>query len=544
MSNIGSPPACTAHRRRFLLQLLKGATASAAFALLNPFEAIASAPAIETTASFNKHPKFKANPFTLGVASGDPLADGFVLWTRLAPEPLSEDGRGGMMNETIALKWRIATDEKMQRIVKRGTALAAPQLAHSIHVEVHDLKPARDYFYQFTAGAFESEIGRAKTAPARSANVERLAFAFASCQHYEDGYYTALHHLAQEDLDFVIHLGDYIYENGISKDRPRRHNSDEPTTLAGYRNRYALYKSDRHLQAAHKQFAWIVTWDDHEVDNNYAGAIDQDDSPPAEFLQRRAAAYQAYYEHLPLRRSSLPVGAQMQLYRRLTFGTLAEFNVLDTRQYRTDQPCGDGVKVRCAAALDERATLTGPAQERWLLDGLGKSRARWNVVAQQLIMAQFDVKAGAAQEFNMDNWSGYVAGRNRLIGYMLRARPSNPIVISGDIHANFVNDIKADFTDERSPTVATEFVGTSISSGGDGYDQRPESLRRLAENPHVKFHNAQRGYVRCTLTPQTWQTDYRVVESVTKPSSAISTRATFVVESGTAGAKKAEGESC
>jgi alkaline phosphatase D len=424
----------------------------------------------------------------------------------------------------------------MRRTVKRGTVTARPELAHSVHAEVRGLEPSRWYWYQFRVGANLSPIGRTRTAPAPGSRPDKLRFAFASCQNYEDGYYTAYRHIAREDLELVVFLGDYIYEGGIRKGRTREHNSAEIVTLDDYRNRYALYKSDPDLQQAHAAFPWVVTSDDHEVDNNYAGAIDQDGSPPEKFLLRRAAAYQAYYEHMPLRVSSMSRGPNMRLYRRLTYGSLAEFSVLDTRQYRTDQPCGDGHKERCAEAFNPRATLMGTEQERWLLRGLSQSQARWNILAQQVMMSQTIEVAGDAKKYGMDNWNGYVAARARLLGFMQQRQPANPVVLTGDIHSNWVCDLKANFDAPRSETIATEFVGTSISSGGDGNNNPAEANRRLAANPHVRFFNGQRGYVRCTLLPESWLSDYRVVEAVSRPDAPIITRASFIVENGKPGA--------
>jgi alkaline phosphatase D len=343
--------------------------------------------------------RFRTNPFTLGVASGDPLPDGIVLWTRLAPDPLHG---GGMNTERTSLRWRVATDEKMQQVVRQGSATASPDLAHSVHVEVNGLQPGRDYWYQFSAGSEESPIGRTRTA---SRNPGELRFAFASCQHYEHGLFTGYQHMVEENLDVVIHLGDYIYEGAQSNGRVRQHNSAEIQSLDDYRNRYALYRGDALLQRAHARFPWIVTWDDHEVDNNYANDKAEDGMARERFLERRANAYQAYYEHMPLRRSSVARGSQLQLYRALRFGNLVDLAVLDTRQYRTDQPCGDGNKPQCAEALDERATLLGPAQERWLLDRMSRSSARWNVIAQQVMMAKVDRFAGIEQAYAMDQWS-------------------------------------------------------------------------------------------------------------------------------------------
>jgi alkaline phosphatase D len=477
-------------------------------------------------------PKFAANPFTLGVASGDPEPDGVVLWTRLAPEPLTG---GGMPAQRIEVEWQVATDERMSNIVKKGEVSATPDLGHSVHVEVRGLDPERWYWYRFNTGSHESVIGRTRTAPDARKQLSKLSFAFASCQHYETGYFTAFQHMADEDLDLIVHLGDYIYEREGIPGRLRPHTGGKLITLNDYRNRYALYRQDRDLQKAHAQFPWIVTWDDHELENNYANDKSENGVARDQFLEQRANAYQAYYEHMPLRRSSMPRGSKMQLYRRLSFGDLAEFSVLDTRQYRTDQPCDDGNKPQCPAALAPEGTMLGSEQERWLLHGLGRSRRRWNIIAQQVMMAKVDRRAGPEQIYAMDQWSGYEVARARLLRFLHERRPSNPIVITGDIHSNWVADLKVDFSDPKSATVGTEFVGTSISSGGDGADSNPAVDAYLPENPHVRLYNNQRGYVRCLVTPDRWQTDYRVLPFVTKLGADVKTRASFVVENGRTG---------
>jgi len=482
-------------------------------------------------------PKFSEYPFSLGVASGEPLPDSVVLWTRLAPDPLNG---GGMPQHNVPVHWQIATDESMRQVVRSGTEMAVPELGHSVHVEVSGLRPACWYWYQFKVGSEVSPIGRTRTAPEPRDRLNRFRFAFASCQNWEQGYYTAYKYMAEEDLDLVVHLGDYIYEGAPNNRALRPHSGDdEPYTVEEYRNRYAQYKSDPNLQATHAAFPWIVTWDDHEVDNNYADGIPQDPELQSreDFLARRAAAYQVYYEHMPLRRFSIPRGPDMQLYRRFTFGDLAEFHVLDTRQYRTDQPCGDGTKPRCEQVIDPNATLTGPEQERWLFDGLKRSQTRWNVLAQQVMMGQVDRTPGPDQTFPMDQWAGYVVQRNRILSFFQESQISNPVVITGDIHSNWVSDLKTDFDRLDSPVVGTEFVGTSISSGGNGSDSNPNVEAYLPENPWIKFYNAQRGYVRCEITPASWQSDYRVVSAVTTPDAPINTRASFVVEDGQPGAQ-------
>lgn len=481
-------------------------------------------------------PTFPGYPFSLGVASGDPTPDGMVLWTRLAPDPLRG---GGMPGESVQVSWEVAADEGFGNIVRRGAAAATPALGHAVHVELNGLDPDRWYFYRFHAGAEVSPVGRTRTAPPATAEPARLRFAFASCQHYEQGYYTAYRHMANEDLDLVVHLGDYIYEYAGQLDRVRMHTGQEIETLEDYRNRYALYKSDTDLIAAHAAFPWLVTWDDHEVDNNYAAQVSERQDPVDAFLRRRANAYQAYYEHMPLRRASLPRGPNLTLHRRVRFGETATFHVLDTRQFRTDQPCGDRNGPACDGVFDGSATLLGSEQEDWLFDGLRESRARWNVLAQQVMVAPVDRAPGEPVSISMDQWSGYDAARRRLCEFLGERHPTNPIVLTGDIHSNWVNDVKPDFADADSPVVATEFVGTSISSGGNGREQWDSTPAVLAENPFVKYYNGQRGYVRCELTPGTWRSDYRILEYVSEPGARIETKASFVVENGRPGAQAA-----
>jgi alkaline phosphatase D len=344
--------------------------------------------------------------------------------------------------------------------------------------------------------------------------------------------------MAEEDIDLVVHLGDYIYEGGAAQNRTRRHNSVEIMSLEDYRNRHALYKTDPHLQRAHALFPWIVTWDDHELENNYAGDVSEDNAPREGFLERRANAYQAYYEHMPLRRASMPQGSSMRLYRRLAFGDLAEFSVLDTRQYRTDQPCGDGNKPQCAEALSPEGTALGSEQERWFLDGLQGSQQRWRIIAQQILMAKID-RGTEEPLYSMDQWSGYEVARQRILNFLHERKIANPVVLSGDIHSNWAADLKLDFSDPKSPAVGSEFVGTSISSGGDGSDTTPLTEGYYSRNPHLHLYNSQRGYVRCAVTPKQWQSDYRVVDYVSKPGSPVKTRASFVVEAGRPGMQKA-----
>jgi alkaline phosphatase D len=482
-------------------------------------------------------PKFSDYPFQLGVASGDPRPDGAVLWTRLAPKPL--DG-GGMPGEPVEVGWLVAEDEQMTKVVQKGKTVANPDWAHSVHVEVEGLRPDRWYFYQFRAGSETSPKGRTRTTPAADQVPDRLRFAFASCQHFETGYYTAYEHMLAENPDLVVHLGDYIYE-GAGRDSQgkggeklvRRHVGPKLNTLADYRQRHAQYKTDAALQAMHAAAPWIVTWDDHEFDNNYADLVPDHPGPTRdEFSAQRARAYQAYYEHMPLRASQLPKGPDMPLYRRVPFGRLADFHVLDTRQYRTDQPCGDGLKAQCPESLDPRATILGQRQRQWLFEGLAASPATWNVLAQQVMMARVDFAEGDEQKHSMDQWPGYEADRRRVLKFLHERKIKNPIVLTGDIHTNWANELVADFDDLASAVVAAEFVGTSISSSGDGQRESEHQSTLLAENPFVKFHNRERGYVTCEVTPKAWRSDFRTVEYVTRKGAPINTRASFVVQDG------------
>ncbi|WP_433789850.1 alkaline phosphatase D family protein [Actinoplanes sp. CA-252034] len=474
------------------------------------------------------------DPFTLGVASGDPLPEGVVLWTRLAPQP--HEPAAGLPKADYPVKWQVAEDDGFTRVVKDGTATAAAAYGHSVHVDVRGLQPARDYFYRFRTDRHVSPAGRTRTAPARTASPERLRFAIASCQNYTDGWFTAHRHLAAEDLDVLFFLGDYIYEGAVTSrggDRDdaslRLPDTFELTTdtLDLYRMRYALYRTDPDLQAAHAAVPWALTWDDHEVQDNYAAGVPRFEVPPVDFLVHRANAYRAYWENMPLRRPRRPAGPDMPLYRRLRFGDLAHAYVLDTRQYRSDQACGDGIRAACPERDQPGRTLLGPGQRKWLVDGMARSGARWNLLAQQVMMAECRY-GGEAGRLDMDKWDGYPADRAAILG--AAARVPGTVVLTGDIHFNYAADLRADFARPDTPPVAVELVGTSITSGGDGLDVVPKLQQQQRSSPHLRFTNGQRGYVRCELTRDTLRADFRVLSHVTRPGSPITTRATFVSE--------------
>ncbi|WP_369822268.1 alkaline phosphatase [Saccharomonospora sp. CUA-673] len=478
------------------------------------------------------------DPFTLGVASGDPLPDGVVLWTRLAPKPLDHDG--GMPGRIVGVEWEIALDEKFADVVRRGTERAAPEQAHSVHADVRGLEPHREYFYRFRVGGEISPAGRARTAPAPGSAAE-VHFAFASCSNWEQGYFTAYRHMAEERPDVVFHLGDYLYEYSAGENGDvRTHEGDEMNELGEYRQRHAQYKTDADLQLAHAVSPFIVTWDDHETDNNYANLTPENNEPDegngseAEFAKRRAAAYQAYWEHMPLRRFRKPVDTNLPLYRGFTYGSTARFSVLDSRQYRDDQPYDDESQV---SGPDQwRTTMLGEEQHAWLEKQLAESRSTWNVVPQQIYFASMDEVAGEDPGGYNDGWDGYRASRDRILGYVEEHAIDNVVVLTGDVHKHWVNDLRRDFEQPDTPVLASEFVTTSISSGGDGDGSNDPGDLVWNENPHTKYYCDRRGYVSCRVGKDTFAADYRVVDYVEKSADApVRTDASFVLEAGKPG---------
>jgi alkaline phosphatase D len=510
--------------RRDFLRLGRDATAAVALGAL-------------PAAAGEREITLRDHPFTLGVASGDPWSEGTVLWTRLDGQVLD---RSGALGRPVPVHWELAEDDQFRRIVRKGSQLAVSELGYSVHAEVDGLRAGRPYWYRFTTGGEMSATGRTRTAPARAAAVDQFRFAFVSCQNFETGYFTAYRRIAEEDLDLVVHLGDYIYETGTMGERAVRlqEAGGELLSLDQYRARYTSYRMDPDLQAAHALLPFVVTSDDHEVRNDYAGSEAPGDMPVDQFLLRRAAAYQAYYEFMPLRHISLPRGPFMRLYRRLRFGDLAALHVLDTRQYRPGLSCGGGRKALCSEAVDPSRSIMGSRQEQWLLDGLRAPGTRWNLIANQVLIAPLLQMSNDTPTYSMDNWSGFVQSRMRLMRFFAEARPANPVVLTGDIHSSWVADLKLDFSNPASVTVATELVGTSVSSGSDGDESTRAEL--LAQNPHFKFYNNRRGYVRCTVTPTLLTSDFRTLSFVSKPGAPISTRASFVVESGRPGAQLAK----
>ncbi|GAA2879637.1 alkaline phosphatase D family protein [Streptomyces mexicanus] len=476
----------------------------------------------------------RADPFTLGVASGDPLPDSVVLWTRLAPDPLDTSS---MPSRPVPVHWQIAEDEHFRRVVAAGTVTARPELGHSVHVEPRGLRPDRWYHYRFKAGRHLSPVGRTRTAPPPAAG-RPLRLAAASCQSLVDGYFTAYRHLAEEDVDLVVFLGDWIYEDPDSwftggVIRPQ--GDYEPMTLDQYRHRHAEYRMDPDLQLVSARVPFMPTWDDHDVVNNWADMIEPvgRPHPTPDFAARRAAAFQAYYEHLPLRRAQMPNGPDAQMYRRLRWGRTVDLLMLDTRQYRDDQACGDGNKVVCEEWSDPQRTMLGRDQENWLLDRLATSPAVWKAVPQQVPMGQWELDNDpAVRRRSMDTWDGYPAARRRILQSIADRGVENVAVLSGDVHWHMAHDLTLDMEDPDSAPLAADFVCTSVTSGRDGNDT-PTST--LPSNPHLKYSLNRRGYLRCTVDERHWRTDYRVVPYVTRPGAPVETRRSLVVEAGRPG---------
>lgn len=490
-------------------------------------------------------PRLDGQPFALGVASGSPTHDSVVLWTRLM---LPAAPSFTLPGQAVTVRWEVAHDEQFTRPVARGQTQAAPELAHSVHVELQGLQPDRWYFYRFMLGDAVSPTGRTRTFPAPDAVVAHLRLTYASCQNWQHGYFSAYRHMLAENPDLVLFLGDYLYEYPNSPSAVRPVTGDWLLTLDDYRQRYALYKSEPDLQAMHQACPWLLTWDDHEVQNDYAGLQEgRSGAPYPDFAARRAAAYQAFYEHMPIRAAvltqaiaGLASGAEMRIYQRLRYGRLASFYMLDARQYKDPQVCTQGDKkggstldpATCADWLNPARSLLGQPQERWLNAELGQAGAQWNVLGQQTLLGQRDFRPGSGERLWNDGWDGYSAARTRLTDSLQKNAVANPVILGGDVHENWVGHVKANYSDPRSAAVGVEFCGTSITSRSGGNARTAE---RLAENPHFVFADAERkGYGVVDLTPRQLTTTLRGVDDVRQPVTRIETLASFSVQAGRA----------
>jgi alkaline phosphatase D len=492
---------------------------------------ISTAAPSPTTTTLGEH--LPANPFGLGVASGDPLPTSVILWTRLTV---------ATAGEPVPMSWEVATDEGFAKTIATGQTAADPSVAFSVHVEVAKLPSDSWFFYRFNAGGYTSPVGRTRTMPAEGASVNSFTFAATSCQHFESGFYAAYRDIAEQKPDAVLFLGDYIYENDSREINPaklvfRSHNTARPTDLDQYRARYARYKSDKQLQAAHAAAPWVCIWDDHEVENNYAGNSSERGTTTEAFTLQRAAAYQAWWEHTPTRLPRPTVGSA--IYRQFTIGSLASVFMLDGRQFRTDQACDDKVlslDPPCPETFDEARTMLGATQEKWLLDGLKASKTTWDVIGNQTILSDITLNGSV---LNFDQWDGYPAARKRLVDGIAAIGRSGTVVVTGDIHLAGVADITTAQPDAGGRVVATEFVTTSISSVGnlpDGADKILGSFKTVKYAEAVK-----RGYTMHTITPTQWKAVYRSVEDIGSPDSAVTTAATFTVAPGKPGAVRTDG---
>jgi alkaline phosphatase D len=530
---------------------------------------------------FSDYVSLFENPFTLGVASGDCRSRSVIIWTRLAPDPLNG---GGMPDEDVVVKWIVAKDPDFQHIVRKGYTIASKERGHSVHVNVGGLKPDHWYYYRFIIASYESRIGRTRTLPKKNKEIDKLSFAFVSCQEYQFGYYTAYKHLANEEIDFVIHLGDYIYEVGFNNPylpSVRHHTDEECVTLEQYRNRYAVYQMDEHLQAARAAFPFFHVWDDHEIDNDWATDTpeDWDEQTKAAFVERRISGSKAFYENLPLRNVFVfeddddeddEEEEGSRLYRRIDFGKLARISLLDCRRNRSDQPCTTGgpqgseapkanppCPEDCPERFDENLMMLGESQEKWLLKNLYKSKSNWNVIASSVWLSQFvydkrDPRTGAVltdsdgktiKLINTDCWDGYPVQRQRILDFIEEKSISNFVVVSGDWHVNGAMDIKQNFQQPDSATLGAEFGGVSISSIGPwapimqaDMDKPGNEHVHYVEGDNLRAGKDVHGYVICHVNPDEWRTEFRVVDSVRKwDDGQISTDATFEVYDGVPG---------
>lgn len=465
--------------------------------------------------------RLRGDPFGLGVASGDPTADGIVLWTRLAPTPLSEGDLSGMPDDPVDVVWEIAIDDRFGSVVARGAATAEPGAGHSVHVEVDGLDPATDHHYRFAVGEWTSPVGRTRTLAAPGERPARFALAVANCQLLDAGRYAAYRHMVDEDLDLVLHLGDYVYEYGGERALPNR----IPGRLDDWRLRYAAYRSDPDLRAAHARFPFVCTWDDHEVANNYAGLSLPDDTPPEMVREMRVAAYRAWWENLPVRLPA-PEGDALDVHRHLDVGDLVRLHVLDQRQHADEPPCRDttaGTDLGdCAARTGDERTLLGGEQAGWLDESLAGSGATWDLLGNPVVLAGIDTGTETPLHY-LETWDGYPAEQERVIAALDGV--DNPVVLTGDYHQAMVLDVHRTPFDTDSDLVCTELMAPPISSPLFSQDVAPRT-------PHLREQLDAHGYLTVEVTPDDLTGRFRVLDDVTDADSAITTASTWTVAAG------------
>jgi alkaline phosphatase D len=512
-------------RRQFNQHLQRSAIAMA----LSPWLTAVASPAEQTR-------PWHSNPFALGVASGRPRADSVVLWTRLI---FSEEDRASG-TEALRVQVDVFADAALKRRVQKTEVVTNEARGYSVHVHLQQLQPSTDYWYRFSQGDATSTVGHTRTAPALNADVQKLRIALTSCQHYEQGQYIAHTEIAKQQLDFVLFMGDYIYESSNPQYAIRKHNGEEPKTLAQYRERYEQYKRDPHLQAAHAAHPWVLMWDDHEVVNDYANDMDRNYTDPQQFLLRRAAAYQAYFEHQPLLLGpDVNHPANMHLYDQLSWGKLADVWTLDCRQYRSAQACRDPVRgggrmvMQCDELNDPARTMLGAIQERWLTEGLSQSKRQWKLVAQATQISPTNVPAPVGRSYWNEAWDGYPEARKRLLQTVVDAKLNNVVTLGGDVHCNVAANLRLEPNNPQSPIVASEFVTTSITSRGLG--DKPAALIRDSNADLLHFRSDERGYSLITVTPKEVRCDFRTTKFPAGTEAGLKTQATYVVKSGKAG---------
>jgi alkaline phosphatase D len=513
------------HRRQFNQHLQRSAIA------------LALAPWFSAVAAATDQPRsWQTNPFALGVASGRPRADSVVLWTRL----LFSDADRAAGTEALRVQVEVFADAALKRRVQKLEVLTHEARAHSVHVHVQRLQPSTDYWYRFTQGDAQSMVGHTRTAPAPNAEVRELRVALSSCQHYEQGQYIAHAEIAKQTLDFVLFMGDYIYESSNAQYAIRKHNGEEPKTLAQYRERYEQYKRDPHLQAAHAAHPWVLMWDDHEVVNDYANDQDRQYTDPQQMLLRRAAAYQAYFEHQPLLLGPDAANpADMHLYDHFSWGKLADVWTLDCRQYRSAQACRDPVRgggrmvVQCDELNDPTRSMLGREQERWLTDSLSRSKRQWKLVAQATQISSTSIPAPVGRSYWNDAWDGYPEARKRLLQTVVDAKLKNVVTLGGDVHCNVAANLRLEPNNPQSPIVASEFVTTSITSRGLG--EKPAAVIRESNSDLLHYRSDERGYSLITVTPAEVRCDFRTTKFPAGSEAGLKTQARYVVKNGKPG---------
>ena len=485
-------------------------------------------------------PRWQVDPFSLGVASGQPQPDSVVLWTRLhmaeADAPLKA--------QAINVVCEVFADAALRQPVRQWRVQTDAARAHSVHVVATGLQPGRPYWYRFVCGSASSPVGRARTSPGVNDAVDRLRIALASCQHYEQGYFAAHREMAQRDLDLVLFVGDYIYESSNPQYMLRQHLGGVPKSLDEYRDRHAQYKSDADLRACHAAHTWLMTWDDHEVVNDYANDLDRNFTDPQVFLRRRAAAYQAYFEHMPVRLGpDAAKPSQMRIHDRMAWGRLADLWTLDCRQYRDHHACPDPMRgggrvvVGCDALADPSRSMLGTAQEQWFTEGLTRSTKRWKLVAQSTQMSSSGVNTPLGRSAFTDGWDGYPQARARWLDTVAQAGLQNVVVLGGDVHMNVAAQLRVQPNDERSPVVASEIVTTSVTSRGLG----EKLLAQIRDsNPDILHARSdERGYTLLDIKPEGMRAEFMTTPNPAQAQGVFKAQAQWLVRAGVAGLQKA-----